>query len=77
MTATVTEMHITPARQSCWTAEATERRWLWFDRHQPSHRAAKDPTKACHFSTWPEDQRRKVQGSACDGCARLVGGPHV
>lgn len=73
MTATVTEMHIPTARQSCWTAEATERRWLWFDRHQPRHRAAKDQAQACHFADLPEYLRRKTEGNTCDGCARLMG----
>lgn len=67
--------HIPTARPGCWKDTAPPRPWLWSDRHQMRWRKLKQPNEACHFATWPEEERRKLQGKTCDGCARLEVAP--
>lgn len=64
-------MHVPDrAALACHTAEATDRRWLWFDRSQPEHRQPMEPATTCRaFSSTAERQR--INGTACEGCARI------
>jgi hypothetical protein len=68
-------MHVPTRRMDCWTDTATERPWLFQDRYRIRRLTPEpvDGARRCRAWDRATEDRQRINGSACDGCARLEG----
>lgn len=65
--------HVPTRRMDCHTDAATERPWLFTDRYRirKDQPEATDPARECKAWGRNSDDRERINGDTCDGCARI------